>query len=63
MAAPTNDNILDCCIAAMTQTKVNQAQSVTELKRHLHSQFSIPNSILDEALLMMSQTAHASVAH
>lgn len=63
MALSPNDNVLDCCITAMMQAQTNQIQSVTELKRHLHSQFAIPNSIIDEALLMMADTMRSGLAH
>lgn len=63
MALSTNDNVIDCCITAMMQAKTNQIQSVTELKQHLHSQFAIPNSIIDEALLMMADTMRSGLAH
>lgn len=63
MSLKTNDDVLDCCMSALMQAKTNQVQSVAELKRHLHSQFAIPNSIIDEALLMMADTMRSGSPH
>ena len=63
MSLTTNDNVLDCCMTALMQAKTNQIQSVAELKRHLHSQFAIPNSIIDEALLMLAGGSRNGSGH
>ena len=63
MSLKTNDDVLDCCMSALMQAKTNQVQSVTALKRHLHSQFAIPNSIIDEALLMLAGGSRNGSGH